>query len=111
MVSLWRILPCDTFILKHSAKFRPQSSVYPNGIHQYNRSVDFVTNNGIAVREAQLIPLEENEEAKKHRSRMIQFLVVTAALACVFLVIKYFEYSHKLHVGTLPGNFYDFAEW
>jgi len=65
----------------------------------------------LAVREAQLIPLIENEEAKKHRGRMIQLLVVTALLACVFLVIKYFEYSHKLHVGTLPGTFYDFAEW
>ena len=65
----------------------------------------------LAVREAQLIPVDENEEAKLHRKRMIQFLVVTAALACVFLVIKYFEYSHKLHVGTLPGKFYHFAEW
>lgn len=65
----------------------------------------------LAVREAQLIPVIENEEAKKHRSKMIKLLLWTAALACVFLVIKYFEYSHKIHVGTVPGSFYSFAEW
>ncbi len=65
----------------------------------------------LAVREAQLIPVIENEESKLHRSRMIKLLLVTAGLACVFLVIKYFEYSHKIHVGTVPGNFYHFAEW
>jgi len=65
----------------------------------------------LAVREAQLIPTLENDESKKHRKNMMVLLVVTAVLACVFLVIKYFEYSHKLHVGTLPGHFYNFAEW
>ena len=30
-------------------------------------------------------------------------LLITIALACVFLLIKYFEYSHKLHIGIWPG--------
>jgi len=65
----------------------------------------------LAVREAQLTPVLDNEDARKHRSKMVKYLVVTAALACVFLVIKYFEYSHKIHLGILPGNLYNFAEW
>lgn len=65
----------------------------------------------LAVREAQLTPTKEGAEADKHRGNMVKLLVVTAVLACVFLVIKYFEYSHKIHLGILPGNFYDFAEW
>jgi cytochrome c oxidase subunit III len=32
------------------------------------------------------------------------YLVVTILCACVFLVIKYFEYSHKFHLGLLPGH-------
>ena len=32
------------------------------------------------------------------------YLVVTIACASVFLVIKYFEYSHKFHLGLLPGH-------
>ncbi len=41
------------------------------------------------------------------RAAMIN-LVITLLLAGVFLVIKYFEYSHKFHLGQLPGKFYTF---
>ncbi len=65
----------------------------------------------LAVREGQLTPIEDNAEAKSHRSKMIKYLVVTAVLACVFLVIKFFEYDHKIHLGILPGKFYSYAGW
>jgi len=35
-------------------------------------------------------------------------LLATIGFALVFLVVKYFEYSHKFHEGTLPGRFYRF---
>ena len=35
-------------------------------------------------------------------------LIITLTLAGLFLVIKYFEYSHKIHLGQLPGNLYTF---
>ncbi len=35
-----------------------------------------------------------------------RFLLITIACACAFLVIKYFEYSHKIHSGLLPGYWY-----
>src|SRR5919198_1292907 len=35
-------------------------------------------------------------------------LLATIAFALTFLVIKYFEYSHKFEEGTLPGRFYTF---
>lgn len=38
------------------------------------------------------------------RGATILYLLVTLLCACAFLVVKYFEYSHKLHVGTLPGG-------
>jgi cytochrome c oxidase subunit 3 len=38
------------------------------------------------------------------RGATIACLLVTLLCACAFLVVKYFEYSHKLHVGTLPGG-------
>ena len=38
----------------------------------------------------------------------LRFLVITLLLAGVFLVVKYFEYSHKFHLGQLPGKFYTF---
>jgi cytochrome c oxidase subunit III len=36
------------------------------------------------------------------------WIVATIGFAGVFLVIKYFEYSHKIHVGTLPGKYFSF---
>lgn len=35
-----------------------------------------------------------------------RFLLITIGCACVFLVIKYFEYQHKFHAGLLPGRFF-----
>jgi cytochrome c oxidase subunit 3 len=32
------------------------------------------------------------------------YLIITIACAAAFLVVKYFEYSHKIHLGLLPGH-------
>ncbi|RYZ10634.1 MAG: cytochrome c oxidase subunit 3 family protein, partial [Myxococcaceae bacterium] len=32
--------------------------------------------------------------------------VLTLLMAVGFLVIKFFEYKHKFHIGTLPGRYY-----
>jgi len=47
-----------------------------------------------AVRAAQL----------QQRTALIACLTITLLCACTFLVVKYFEYSHKIHVGTLYGK-------
>jgi len=43
------------------------------------------------------------------RKKTIWFLFITLACAAVFLVVKYFEYSHKFHLGQLPGKYYTFT--
>lgn len=40
------------------------------------------------------------------RKKLTGYLTATFALAGVFMVVKYFEYSHKFHEGLLPGKFY-----
>lgn len=52
----------------------------------------------MAIRSAQI-------NKNKH---LIWYLVVTLALATTFMVIKYFEYTHKFHLGIYPGQFYTF---
>jgi len=37
------------------------------------------------------------------RQQTSAYLVVTILCACIFLVVKYFEYTHKLEDGLLPG--------
>jgi cytochrome c oxidase subunit III len=41
--------------------------------------------------------------------RAAGYLALTLLFATIFLVIKYFEYSHKIHLGQLPGKFYTYA--
>ena len=40
------------------------------------------------------------------RARTTQMLAATILCACGFMVIKYFEYTHKFHVGMLPGKYF-----
>lgn len=50
----------------------------------------------LAVRSAQL-------GQKKATSN---YLLVTIACACIFLVVKFFEYRHKFEAGLLPGQYF-----
>jgi len=44
-----------------------------------------------------------------NKKQTIWFLVSTFLLASTFMVIKYFEYTHKIHLGQLPGQWYTFT--
>lgn len=48
-------------------------------------------------------------QINKSRQAIIH-LALTFALAGTFMVVKYFEYTHKIHVGQLPGRFYEFGD-
>jgi cytochrome c oxidase subunit 3 len=40
------------------------------------------------------------------RKKLVVYLIITIFCACIFLGVKYFEYSHKFEEGLLPGHFY-----
>ena len=44
------------------------------------------------------------------RKKTILMLGATILFAIAFMVIKYFEYSHKFHVGELPGAYYTYEK-
>ena len=44
---------------------------------------------------------------KSDRRKQVIYLALTILCACIFLGVKYFEYSHKYHDGLLPGKFYN----
>lgn len=50
-----------------------------------------------AVRAAQL----------NQKKRLIACLAITIGCACTFLVVKYFEYTHKIHEHILFGRYFD----
>lgn len=45
-----------------------------------------------------------------NRKVLIGNLLATIALASAFLVVKYFEYEHKFHIGIFPGSNFELAE-
>ena len=42
------------------------------------------------------------------KGQTVALLFVTLLCAAAFLVVKYFEYSHKFHDGLLPGKFFTY---
>lgn len=43
---------------------------------------------------------------KANKQRAVQMLAVTILCGAIFMIIKYFEYSHKIHEGLLPGAWF-----
>jgi len=52
----------------------------------------------MAIRSAQL----------NQQKGLIINLLITISLAFVFMVIKYFEYTHKFEIGIFPGEYYTY---
>jgi cytochrome c oxidase subunit III len=44
--------------------------------------------------------------ATNKQKALVRYLITTLACAGIFLVVKAFEYSHKIHEGLLPGMYY-----
>lgn len=47
---------------------------------------------------------------KGDRQKAILSLVITLICGAIFMVVKYFEYSHKLHLGLAPAHFFTNTE-
>lgn len=56
----------------------------------------------LAVRYAQ------TNKAGENNMKIVGLLAFTILCAAAFMVVKYFEYSHKIDVGMLPGSYYFF---
>ncbi len=40
---------------------------------------------------------------KNDKKKAVLNLAITIACGAVFMIVKYFEYSHKIHLGKMPG--------
>jgi cytochrome c oxidase subunit 3 len=43
---------------------------------------------------------------RNDKSKLVMYLILTILCACIFLGVKYFEYSHKFEEGLLPPHWY-----
>jgi len=47
-----------------------------------------------------------NAAKRGDKKKLVMFLILTIICACIFLGVKYFEYSAKFEEGLLPGHWY-----
>jgi cytochrome c oxidase subunit 3 len=66
------------------------------------------TNTVVLITSSVTMALSIRSLQLNQKKQAIWYIYTTIALAGVFLVIKYFEYSHKFHLGQLPGKFYTY---
>jgi cytochrome c oxidase subunit 3 len=78
--------------------------------HQYLAVKMGAINTVVLITSSLTMVLAVSSTQKGRKDRAILFLVLTFVLACCFLVVKYFEYTHKFHDGLLPGGFFHNAE-
>lgn len=45
---------------------------------------------------------------KNNSKKAVINLALTLALGAVFMIVKYYEYTHKFHLGLYPGKFFSY---
>jgi cytochrome c oxidase subunit 3 len=88
--------------------------LYPETFHEAHKVLQIpmgATNTVVLITSSVTMLLGVTSAQRGKRERSLFFLVLTLILAGCFLVIKYFEYSHKFHDGLLPGMYFHNSEF
>ena len=87
--------------------------LYPEMFHEAHQMLAVkmgALNTVVLITSSLTMALAVSSTQKGERKHAIRYLIVTLLLACCFLVVKYFEYSHKFHDGLLPAGFFTNTE-
>lgn len=78
----------------------------PDMMHEAHHLLDWrlgATNTVILICSSLSMAMAVTAAQTGRKSDCVRNLWITELFACGFLVVKYFEYSHKIHEGILPG--------
>lgn len=84
-------------------------SWYPEAFDLASTQLDWVlggVNTLVLLASSLTVALAIHYAQKNDRKKLTLNLVLTVALAAVFMVIKYFEYTEKFDHGLYPGQFF-----
>lgn len=79
------------------------------GAHKYLDVTMGAINTVVLITSSVTVALSIYSIQKNRVQQSKMLLLATILLAGVFLVIKYFEYSHKIHLGLLPGKYFSYT--
>src|SRR5690606_19791548 len=88
-------------------------NIYPEVFHEGHKYLDWrlgATNTVVLLFSSLTMALSIHYVRANDRKKAMMNLLITIACGAIFMVIKYFEYSAKIHHGTLPGAFFSMAE-
>jgi cytochrome c oxidase subunit 3 len=77
--------------------------------HHLDKSLGFLNTVVLLVSSFTMVLAVHAAKTNKQKA-LVGNLLLTIGCACIFLVVKYFEYSHKFHEGLLPGKFFTYPE-
>ncbi|MGE4233424.1 MAG: cytochrome c oxidase subunit 3 family protein [Bacteriovoracia bacterium] len=86
-------------------------TLYPETFHEAHLELNRVMggiNTVVLICSSLTMALAVGMAQRNQPKKSIKLMVVTLLCGAIFLVIKYFEYSHKFHEGLLPGAHYTF---
>jgi len=82
---------------------------YPDMFYMAHKALDVkmgTLNTYVLITSSLTMALAIFSLQKNNKNASVKYLLITLLLAATFMVIKYMEYSHKFHVGQLPGKYY-----
>lgn len=88
-------------------------AMYPEMYHEAAKMLDWRLgglNTLVLITSSLTMALAVTASQKGERAKTSKYLWWTFVLAGCFMVVKYFEYSHKIHAGLLPGGLFTNTE-
>ena len=85
--------------------------MYPEAFLESSLLLDWklgALNTAALITSSYTMVLGVNAAQRGRKDDTVKYLIITILLACVFLVVKYFEYSHKIHEGILPAKYFTY---
>lgn len=83
--------------------------MYPEMFHAGSTFLDWrmgAFNTGVLLLSSWTMAMAINSIQTGKNSAATKHLIVTLVCGAIFMVVKYFEYTHKIHEGLLPGRFF-----
>ncbi len=85
------------------------SNVYPQVFHEGAKHLDWrlgALNTIVLLTSSLTMVLGIHYSQHNDRKKAVFNLAVTILCGAIFMLVKYFEYTHKIHEGLLPGKWY-----
>jgi cytochrome c oxidase subunit 3 len=88
-------------------------SIYPEmfaeGASHLDWKMGFI-NTLVLITSSYTMAMSIHHVQKNEINKAVIKLIITLICACIFLLIKYFEYHHKFELGLYPGKWFEFKE-